>query len=64
MNLFKKLFSKKKAANKKKAESWYNNYNEQEADRWVETPEGAAFGQSGNQLDNTIVRTMIKKGKL
>ena len=59
MNLFKKLFSKKK-----KKESWYNNSHEEKTPRWTDTPEGAAFGQSGNQLDNTIVKGMIKKGKL
>ncbi|MBQ8432152.1 MAG: hypothetical protein IJX28_04640 [Clostridia bacterium] len=52
MKLFQKLFGKRKKKKKEEApQCWYNNFHEQERDRWVEpTVEGGALC-SPNQGD-------------
>ena len=61
MNIFKKVFCKKKRRIKKKEqECWYNNYHEQKKSKWNETVDGAAFSSS-NQLDHSITMQIAKR---
>ena len=46
MNIFKKLFSKRKKKEEKKPECWYNNYHERTKTEWVPLEDGALAGEN------------------
>ena len=57
MNLFKKLFGKKKNKEKKN-ESWYNDSHEKKKGRWSEPVPGIPL--SDNSVDNNTAMSMTK----
>lgn len=61
MNIFKKLFGKKKRkAEEKKPECWYNNAHEQPAPLWS-APSDPGSPWSDNSVDNNTTMSMAKR---
>ena len=61
MNIFKKLFGKKKKqSSAEKDGCWHDNTNEQTTPRWT-TPEADGVPWSDNSVDNNITMQLAKK---
>ncbi len=57
MNIFKRIFGKRRKNEKEEKECWYNDYHEKKKSRWTEPIEGAAFG-SPNQTDYALSQSI------